>query len=66
MVVDCPGLIANAAVTAGKESGETASALATVGILVTLSAFVLLYKSYQARGYKRLLKSEHSLLEELL
>ena len=49
------GLIANAAVTAGKESAETASALAAVGILVTLSAFVILYKSYQARGYLQFL-----------
>ncbi len=52
------GLIANAAVTAGKESGETTSALATVGILVTLSAFVILYKSYQARGYLQVLGNE--------
>jgi hypothetical protein len=52
------GLIANAAVTAGKESGETTSALASVGILVTLSAFVILYKSYQARGYLQFLGSE--------
>ena len=52
------GLIANAAVTAGRENGETASALATVGILVTLSAFVILYKSYQARGYLQFLGNE--------
>ncbi len=52
------GLIANAAVTAGRESGETASALAAVGILVTLSVFVILYKSYQARGYLQFLGSE--------
>jgi hypothetical protein len=52
------GLIANAAVTAGRENGETASALATVGILVTLSAFVILYKSYQARGYLQFLGHE--------
>ena len=45
------GLIANAAVTAGRQSAEIVSAFAAVGILVTLSAFVLLYKSYQARGY---------------
>ena len=30
-------------------------ALASVGILVTLSAFVILYKSYQARGYLQFL-----------
>jgi hypothetical protein len=52
------GLIANAAVNAGRESGETTSALATVGILVTLSAFVILYKSYQARGYLQFLGNE--------
>jgi amino acid transporter len=52
------GLIANAAVTAGRESGESASALAAVGILVTLSAFVILYKSYQARGYLQFLGGE--------
>ena len=45
------GLIANAAVTSRRESGEAASALAIVGILVTLSTFIILYKSYQARGY---------------
>jgi hypothetical protein len=45
------GLIANAAVAAGRESVEIVSAFAAVGILVTLSAFIILYKSYQARGY---------------
>lgn len=45
------GLIANAYVNAGKAAGEIVYALAPVGILVTLSAFVILYKSYQARGY---------------
>jgi hypothetical protein len=49
------GLIANAAVTAGRESAELVSAFAAVGILVTVSAFVLLYKSYQARGYLQFL-----------
>ena len=34
------------------------SALGIVGILVTLSAFVILYKSYQARGYLQFLGSE--------
>jgi hypothetical protein len=52
------GLIANAAVTAGRGSLETASALATVGILVTLSTFVILYKSYQARGYLHFLGNQ--------
>src|SRR5438046_2690659 len=49
------GLIANAAVSAGRESVETRSMMAGVGILVTLSAFVILYKSYQARGYLQFL-----------
>ncbi|HUO08322.1 MAG TPA: hypothetical protein VM008_08495 [Phycisphaerae bacterium] len=49
------GLIANAAVTAGRESVEIAQVFAAVGILVTLSAFALLYKSYQARGYLQFL-----------
>jgi hypothetical protein len=52
------GLIANAAVTAGRESVEIAQVFAAVGILVTLSAFALLYKSYQARGYLQFLGSE--------
>jgi hypothetical protein len=52
------GLIANAAVTAGRESGPNTSAFATVGILVTLSAFIILYKSYQARGYLQFLGNE--------
>ena len=52
------GLIANAAVTARRESGEAAAALATVGILVTLSAFIILHKSYQARGYLQFLGNE--------
>jgi len=52
------GLIANAAVSAGRASAEVASALAAVGILVTLSAFVILYKSYQARGYLQFLGNE--------
>jgi len=45
------GLIANAYVTAGAERRGITAALALVAILVTLSAFVMLYKSYQARGY---------------
>jgi len=52
------GLIANAFVTAGKISREAESALASVGILVTLSAFVILYKSYHARGYLQFLGNE--------
>ena len=39
-------------------NSETSSALAIVGILVSLSAFVILYKSYQARGYLQFLGHE--------
>jgi len=52
------GLIANAAVSAGRESGEIVMEMSGVGILVTLSAFVILYKSYQARGYLQFLGNE--------
>ena len=52
------GLIANAFVSAGKEAGSIVFTLAPVGILVTLSAFVILYKSYQARGYLQFLGNE--------
>lgn len=45
------GLIANAYVTAAAERRGVTAMLALVAILVTLSAFVMLYKSYQARGY---------------
>src|SRR5262245_46532689 len=52
------GLIANAFVSAGSERASVASVLASVGILVTLSAFIILYKSYQARGYLQFLGNE--------
>jgi hypothetical protein len=48
------GFIANAFVVAKNEknmSETTNVMLSAAGILVTLSAFVMLYKSYQARGY---------------
>jgi hypothetical protein len=44
------GLLVNAYVGV-RADPNVADALAIVGILVTLSAFVMLYKSYQARGY---------------
>jgi hypothetical protein len=49
------GFIANAYVTA--EGGEQSAdlMLTLVGILVTLSAFVMLYTSYRARGYLQFL-----------
>lgn len=49
------GLIANAFVMAGVDKGSIITILAPVGILVTLSAFILLYKSYHARGYLQFL-----------
>jgi hypothetical protein len=52
------GLIANAAASAGRDSGEILMEMSAVGILVTLSAFVILYKSYQARGYLQFLGNE--------
>jgi hypothetical protein len=45
------GLIANAYVGAGRAREEIASVLACMGILIALSGFIMLYKSYQARGY---------------
>jgi hypothetical protein len=52
------GLIANAYVGAGHDNQKIGSMLAPVGILVALSAFVILYKSYQARGYLQFLGNE--------
>jgi hypothetical protein len=49
------GLIANAYITAGQTRSEVITTLGSVGILVTLSAFIILYKSYQARGYLQFL-----------
>lgn len=55
------GLIANAYVSAGSEREGVVSVLAPVGILVTLSAFIILYKSYQARGYLQFLGNQAEL-----
>lgn len=49
------GFIANAYVSADNQGASAELMLSLVGILVTLSAFVLLYKSYQARGYLQFL-----------
>jgi hypothetical protein len=54
------GLIANAFVPA-KKSTSAVLVLSLVGILVTLSTFVILYKSYQARGYLQFLGTEAKL-----
>lgn len=45
------GLIANAYVSSPGGSIGVSAALGAVGILITLSAYLILYKSYQARGY---------------
>jgi len=52
------GLIANAYVSAGSERTRVVLIMAPVGILLSLSAFVILYKSYQARGYLQFLGEE--------
>jgi len=52
------GLIANAYISAGRDRSGVITTLAIVGILVTLSAFIILYKSYQARGYLLFLGAE--------
>ncbi|HVK57570.1 MAG TPA: hypothetical protein VM735_02230 [Candidatus Kapabacteria bacterium] len=52
------GLIANAYVSAGSERARVVLIMAPVGILLSLSAFVILYKSYQARGYLQFLGEE--------
>jgi hypothetical protein len=54
------GLIANAFVFAPRVKGIDLM-LPLVGILVTFSTFVILYKSYQARGYLQFLGHEAKL-----
>jgi hypothetical protein len=49
------GLIANAYVSSSSQREDSGSTLSLVGILVTFSTFVILYKSYQARGYLQFL-----------
>ena len=49
------GFIANAFVTADSAGHSADLMLSFVGILVTLSAFVMLYTSYRARGYLQFL-----------
>jgi hypothetical protein len=45
------GLLFNAYFSAGKGDSLIVAVLPLMGILVALSAFVMLYKSYHARGY---------------
>ena len=61
------GLLANAYVAATGGGGRPVILmLSLVGILVTLSTFVMLYKSYQARGYLHFLgqQAKQGRLEE--
>jgi hypothetical protein len=52
------GLLFNAYFSAGQEGALIVTALPPMGILVALSAFVMLYKSYHARGYLLFLGNE--------
>jgi hypothetical protein len=49
------GFIANAYVGAKLRGESVFSMLSLVGVIVSLSAFILLYRSYQARGYLQFL-----------
>jgi hypothetical protein len=51
------GLLVNAYVGV-RQDMYAGNGLTLAGILVTLSAFVILYKSYQARGYLHFLGTE--------
>jgi hypothetical protein len=52
------GLLFNAYFSAGKGDALIVAVLPPMGILVALSAFVMLYKSYHARGYLMFLGNE--------
>ena len=63
------GFIANAYVSVKTGESSSTLSLSLVGILVALSAFVMLYRSYQARGYLQFLglqAKEGTLREENL
>ena len=49
------GFVANAYVSAKNAGASAYSVLGLVGMIVGLSAFVMLYRSYQARGYLQFL-----------
>jgi hypothetical protein len=49
------GFVVNAYVSVKNAITPTHSVLSVVGILIALSAFVMLYKSYEARGYLQFL-----------
>ncbi len=60
------GFIANAWVSVKSNAAPAILLLELAGILLTLSAFVMLYQSYQARGYLRFLgqKAKQGTLKE--
>jgi hypothetical protein len=63
------GFVINAYVSAKNEVAPTHAVLSLVGIFVSLSAFVMLYRSYEARGYLQFLglqAKEGTLREEHL
>lgn len=55
------GFIANAYVSAERKGTSIDFLIPLVGILITLSAFLMLYKSYQARGYLEFLGKQAKL-----
>jgi Ni,Fe-hydrogenase I cytochrome b subunit len=60
------GFIANAYVLGNSKGTSSVLVLSVVGLLVTLSAFVMLYRSYQARGYLQFLgnRAKQGMLRE--
>ena len=60
------GFIANAWVSVKSNAASANLLLELAGILLTLSAFVMLYQSYQARGYLRFLgqQAKQGILKE--
>jgi len=52
------GLFANAFVNADSEQANVVLVLAPIGVLMSLSAFMILYRGYHARGYLQLLGDE--------
>jgi hypothetical protein len=60
------GFIANAFVSTGKAGTSTGVLLASLGLFLSISAFVMLYRSYQARGYLRFLgeRAKRGMLQE--
>jgi len=63
------GFVINAYISAKNDVAPTHAVLSLVGILVSLSAFVMLYQSYEAQGYLQFLglqAKEGTLREEYL